>query len=112
MLEFEKWKSIQKAAYVRDTNVKYLGKKERYYYSCHRSYGARLSNSTRRSFKSMGSNKIGRACPSTMVVTVQSGRVAVEFYPTHIGHGYDIGRMKLNNEDRNKIAGIFSVVLL
>ena len=59
----------------------------------------------------MGSNKTGDAYPSTMIVSICSEKVHVEFYPTHIGHRCHIGRMRLNDEERNKIAGkVISII--
>lgn len=53
----------------------------------------------------MGTNKIGRACPSTLTVTFNDEKVSVVLYPIHIGHSQEIGRLKINETDRHKIAG-------
>ena len=56
--------------------------------------------------KNSGTNKTGRACPSTLTATTTlEGTILVVFYPIHLGHDCKLGRMRINKEDRQKIAG-------
>ncbi|KAJ8911923.1 hypothetical protein NQ315_016264 [Exocentrus adspersus] len=76
---------------------------------CHRSLAPRFVENPQRSSKSIGTNKIYKACPSTLVVTHNSeGDVSVIFYPTHIGHSQELGRLRINEDDKHKIAGKLS----
>ena len=55
----------------------------------------------------MGSNKIDRACPSLLKVTISKfdGKVSTLFWKTHCGHTQEIGRIRLDDETRTIIAG-------
>lgn len=64
-----------------------------------------------RNSKNSGSNKIGYACPSIMVVTKSDEEVNVTYYSTHIGHDADVGHLRLSCDERSKFAGIFSFFL-
>jgi len=56
----------------------------------------------------MGSNKIDGTCPSMMKVTYieNEGTVNVKFWENHYGHDHEIGRIRIDEETRTKIAGI------
>ncbi|GFR13360.1 uncharacterized protein TNCT_196061 [Trichonephila clavata] len=50
--------------------------------------------------KMAGSNKINGNCPSKMKVYEDiESKVTVEFTKTHVGHGINLGRMKITRED-------------
>lgn len=108
--DFLQWKRTyeqqQVASYILSTAPKSLGNKCRRYYVCHRSGDSKLRGTGKRRLKSLGSNKFGRACPSTMSVTTQpDGTVDVDVWTTHVGHEHEMGRVYLSAEDRKKIAG-------
>ncbi|XP_050501349.1 uncharacterized protein LOC126881240 [Diabrotica virgifera virgifera] len=56
----------------------------------------------------MGTNKIGRTCPSTMIVTSNQECISVVFFPVHVGHYNELGRLRIDETDRIKIAGKLS----
>lgn len=94
------------ASYVRDTTQKQLQNgNHRLYYFCHRSYFPTLIVNRKRNIKGSGTNKISRACPSRIIATINNGSISVIFYPDHVGHLCEVGRLKLAVDDRNKIAG-------
>ncbi|KAF0682292.1 zinc finger and BTB domain-containing protein 6-like, partial [Aphis craccivora] len=111
--EFETWKQkIEKetvSMYVLDTGAKKLfnGILKQYYF-CHRSLNYRKSGNDLRLMKSMGSNKIGKTCPSkletTIVETNGVASVNVKYWKTHCGHAQEIGRLKIDKENRAMIA--------
>lgn len=80
-------------------------------YYCHRSYHYRKQGNDTRS---IGSNKIGRACPAMLRVTVSNSdkTVYTQFWKTHCGHVEEIVRIRLDNETRTLIAGNFIYSLL
>lgn len=99
------------AMYTLETAPKVLrdGTTKRYY-NCHRSYSHKSQAKDERAMKSMGSNKIGKACPSRLEVT-ESKRdgitlISTKFWKTHCGHSIDIGRITLDKDTRAEIAGI------
>lgn len=94
----------QKASYVQDTSAKMVKNLKRYYYICHRSYFPRVIKNYQRHSKNRGSDKIKRACPAMMIVSV-GDTVEVKLFSTHLGHNCEIGRMNLTQNDRNQIAG-------
>ncbi|GFY52817.1 uncharacterized protein TNIN_292641 [Trichonephila inaurata madagascariensis] len=55
--------------------------------------------------KIAGSNKINGNCPSKMKVYEDiESKVTVEFMKTHVGHGIDLGQMKITREEKEDIA--------
>lgn len=78
----------------------------RTYYICHRSLAPRSKVNLVKHSKSSGTNKTGKACPSTLTATTTlNGTILVVFFPIHLGHDCKLGRMRINKEDRQKIAG-------
>ncbi|GFQ68720.1 hypothetical protein TNCT_91621 [Trichonephila clavata] len=54
--------------------------------------------------KIAGSNKINGNCPSKMKVYEDiESKVTVEFTKTHVGHGINLGRMKITREEKEDI---------
>ena len=82
------------------------GNTRQFYYS-NRSYSYRKQGNNVREIKSMGSNKIERACPSLLKVTISKfdWKVSTSFWKTHCGHELEIGRIRLDDETRTIIAG-------
>lgn len=85
----------------------------RIFFNCHRSYSFTSKGKNIRATKSLGSNKIGRACPSRLEVTmnensdqVKEPAVSVKYWKTHCGHSLEVERISLNKDIRLKIAGI------
>ncbi|XP_008183946.1 uncharacterized protein LOC103309671 [Acyrthosiphon pisum] len=62
--------------------------------------------------KAMGSNKIGKTCPSKLETTILEtngiASVQVKYWKTDCGHAQEIGRLKIDKENRAMIAGDFS----
>ena len=60
--------------------------------------------------KLKGSIKTGVTCPSMIKVIQQSHdeatQVQVIYQSTHVGHKCEVGRLPLQKEDRNSIAGM------
>ncbi|XP_050517553.1 uncharacterized protein LOC126892122 [Diabrotica virgifera virgifera] len=110
--EFNKWRSAKeqelKANYILSTSEKKLKEGVRTYYICHRSQAPRITETPKRNAKSMGTNKIGRTCPSTMIVTSNQECISVVFFPVHVGHCNELGRLRIDETDRIKIAGKLS----
>ncbi|KAB0790536.1 hypothetical protein PPYR_15062, partial [Photinus pyralis] len=106
--EFDTWKanmeSNTNASYVLDTCEKKLKNGLRQYLNCHRSFNFSMKQSRKRSIKHIGSNKIGFACPSRMVVTKTFQKILVTFYPNHCGHECEMGRLRLQQNDRSTLA--------
>uniref|UniRef100_A0A6P7FSL1 Uncharacterized protein LOC114332217 n=1 Tax=Diabrotica virgifera virgifera TaxID=50390 RepID=A0A6P7FSL1_DIAVI len=91
--------------YVQDSSEKTLKDGKRIYYMCHRSYAPKLVDKSKRNSKKPGTNKINSACPSTLTITKREMGVFATFYPKHLGHACEIGRMRLHLQDRSIIAG-------
>lgn len=116
VLEFEGWKKKiekeDKCQYVTDTwerrlvNFEYVRRE----YICYRPflYTSRIKGQTRKwKVKSLGSNRIGAACPSRIIVDYvpRKSSVLVQFYRKHIGHTCDLIRTHIPEHERTKIAG-------
>jgi len=114
MIEFETWKNnVERetvSMYVLDTGAKNIsdGVVKQYYF-CHRSINYRKSGKNLRMMKPMGSNKIGKTCPSKIETTITENNgnasVQVKYWKTHCGHAQEIGRLKIDKENRAMIAG-------
>jgi len=114
-LEFEeRRKTIENnslALYVQDAGKRTISSEEsvvRYYLNCHRSvvgHDPRLleTKDRKRLMKSMSSNKIRAACPSTTIVTKSSNYINVRYYPLHVGHDFHV--CNISKEDVDIIAG-------
>ncbi|GFT48004.1 c2H2-type domain-containing protein [Trichonephila clavipes] len=108
--DFKLWKeSIEKqtsSLYVKSTGSKSgkTGGKITYFYChCNGFYNAR--SDMKRNMKIAGSNKINGNCPSKMKVYEDiESKVTVEFTKNHVGHGKDLGRMKISREEKEDIA--------
>jgi len=113
--DFEQWKDQMQqktlSFYTQDTAGKLLKTGvTRIFYNCHRSYCYKNKGKNQRAMKSIGTNKIGKACPSRLEVTVSTeingeSIVCVKYWKTHCGHTEQIGRIALNRDIRLKIAG-------
>ncbi|GFT77231.1 uncharacterized protein TNCV_4239451 [Trichonephila clavipes] len=108
--DFKLWKeSIEKqtsSLYVKNTGSKSgkTGGKITYFY-CHRNGFYNARGDMKRNMKIAGSNKINGNCPSKMKVYEDiESKVTVEFTKTHVGHGIDLGRMKITREEKEEIA--------
>lgn len=99
----------EKSTYVQETgswNLK--GGSKRIIYICHRSLKSKtrvVDENRKRSIKAAGSNKMGKACPAIMIVTVVGKKVQVKYVSTHVGHDCEISRQPISEPDRYKIAG-------
>lgn len=97
--------------YSQETGLRSLnGNIQKKYFNCHRSYKYEPSGKNIRALKHLGSNKIGKACPSRMEVTVevngeQITNVHVKFWKTHHGHTAELGHVPLDKVSRAEIAG-------
>ncbi|GFX44398.1 uncharacterized protein TNCV_1394191 [Trichonephila clavipes] len=107
---FKLWKeSIEKqtsSLYVKNTGSKSgkTGGKIIYFY-CHRNGFYNARGDMKRNMKIAGSNKINGNCPSKMKVYEDiESKVTVKFTKTHVGHGIDLGRMKITREEKEDIA--------
>ncbi|GFQ90679.1 uncharacterized protein TNCT_478391 [Trichonephila clavata] len=70
------------------------------YFYCHRNGYYNTTGDKKRNMKMAGSNKIKGNCPSKMKVYEDiESKVTVEFTKTHVGHGINLGRMKITRED-------------
>ncbi|GFY17199.1 uncharacterized protein TNCV_1089751 [Trichonephila clavipes] len=103
--DFKLWKeSIEKqtsSLYVKNTGSKSgkTGGKITYFY-CHHNGFYNARGDMKRNMKITGSNKINGNCPSKMKVYKDiESKVTVEFTKTHVGHGIDLGRMKISREE-------------
>ena len=107
--DFQDWKTKYElenlVSYVLDSSQKQLSSCEKLYFYCHRSHDYEGRGSNIRSLKSMGTNKMNAACPSTMEVEIREGIYYVKFFTTHVGHGEEIGRVHLNKNERAQLAG-------
>lgn len=54
--------------------------------------------------KAVGSNKIGKACPSGMIMTIDS-LIHIKYFSTHLGHDCEIERQPISETVRTEIAG-------
>ncbi|XP_045781491.1 uncharacterized protein LOC123878347 isoform X2 [Maniola jurtina] len=112
--DFDQWKDrmqLQTASlYTQSTagrNLRIeLGR--RLYYNCHRSNVYKQRGNNIRAIKSLGSNKIGKACPSRLEVTytlyAEQMIVKVKFWKTHCGHTNQVERLPLNRQMKCSIA--------
>lgn len=116
-LGFSIWKEEMEneisSTYVLCRGEKAMKKKKgfiRKYYVCHRSYKLQMekTNDRKRRMKSSGTNKIGAACPSIMIVDhdIRHHKFFVEFTRSHVGHSCDVIRNRLSATDRDRIAGM------
>ncbi|GFR19281.1 uncharacterized protein TNCT_657421 [Trichonephila clavata] len=75
------------------------------YFYCHRNGYYNTAGDKKRNMKMAGSNKINGNCPSKMKVYEDiESKVTVEFTKTHVGHGINLGRMKITREEKEDIA--------
>lgn len=83
-----------------------MKEKTLFYLLCHRSF-LRMKYKRKTEFKekNAGSIKVEKSCPAMMKVVLINNTVEVEFCSTHVGHECDIGRLHLNIEERNLLAG-------
>lgn len=91
LVDFEFWKQqVQQETssfYTLDTSSKQLSNGvQKKYFNCHRSYKYKSKGKNIRKFKSWVSNKMGKACPSRMEVTIKNECVQVKFWSSHYGH--------------------------
>ena len=111
ILEFTNWKleieKDDKVHFVKDTGVKNRKSGKRYFFYCHRSHKEKHSGKGKRNIKSAGTNKLNSACPASMIVTEKdNGEVDVCFWKSHFGHTIELGRLPLQDIERQQIAGI------
>jgi len=109
--EFEEWKfEIEQktmSLYVleRASSILRDGSRKNFYY-CHRSHNYRKKGKGIRKIKSIGSNKIGKVCPSLIEVLQKNETVSVKYWKTHCGHKIEeLSRVKLDIETRIQVAG-------
>ncbi|GFR31302.1 uncharacterized protein TNCT_518101 [Trichonephila clavata] len=108
--DFKLWKEIIEkqttSLYVKNTGSKSdkTGGTITYFY-CHRNGYYNTMGDKKRNMKMAGSDKINGNCPSKMKVyeDIQS-KVTVVFTKTHVGHGINLGRMKITREEKEDIA--------
>ncbi|KAK5648070.1 hypothetical protein RI129_002962 [Pyrocoelia pectoralis] len=114
---FNNWKldieDKHKCMFVKQTSEQKINSNScKTYYVYHRAFFARQVANPKRTPKNSGSNKIGRACPASITLTkVESTagpKFKVHFFPMHVGHQLEIGRLLLKKCDRNMIAGKLS----
>lgn len=115
MKDFETWKNEieQKTIsfYTKDTGKKVLKNGvNKIFFNCHRSYDYKKKGNNIRATKSMGSNKIGKACPSRIEFTIikdenEKSMLLIKYWKTHCGHTQQIRRLPLNKDAKLKIAG-------
>ncbi|XP_035233943.1 uncharacterized protein LOC118205773, partial [Stegodyphus dumicola] len=76
-------------------------------YVCHRSgiYASRTTG--KKCCKGLVIKRINAHCPSSIIVTVESECVKVQFGKTHVGHQIDLGHLFLSKDERTYIAGMF-----
>lgn len=67
-----------------------------------------IENKEPMSDKSLGSNKMNKACLAMLKVNIfeNYSSVCTEFWKTHCGHVEEIGRTRLNKDVRTQIAGM------
>lgn len=84
------------------------------YYNCHRSLIYNSKGENKRAAKSMGSNKINKACPARLEIEVvhDKSKVTAKFYKTHCGHETQIGRIMLDKNTRAQIAGKCYILII
>ncbi|GFQ68115.1 uncharacterized protein TNCT_18461 [Trichonephila clavata] len=99
--DFKLWKETIKkqttSLYVMNTRSKSdkTGGKIVYFY-CHCNGYYNTRGDKKRNMKIAGSNKINGNCPTKMKVYEDiESKVTVEFTKTHVGHGIDLGQMKI-----------------
>ncbi|GFQ98866.1 uncharacterized protein TNCT_735211, partial [Trichonephila clavata] len=107
--DFKLWKeTIEKqttSLYVKNTGSKSdkTGGTIAYFY-CHRNGYYNTTGDKKRNMKMAGSNKINGNCPSKMKVYEDiESKVTVEFTKTHVGHGINLGQMKITREEKEDI---------
>ncbi|XP_069363635.1 metacaspase-2-like [Maniola hyperantus] len=112
--DFNQWKDsmqLQTASlYTQSTSGRNLRIElgRRLYYNCHRSNVYKQRGNNVRAIKSLGSNKIGKACPSRLEVTytlyAEQMIIKVKFWKTHCGHTNQVERLPLNRQMKCSIA--------
>lgn len=113
VLDFMVWKQEvqvkEKSTYVQETgswNLK--GGSKRMFYICHRSLKSKsrvVDENRKRSIKAAGLNKMRKACPAIMIVTVVGKKVRVKYVSTHVGHDCEISGQSISEPDGYRIAG-------
>lgn len=109
--DFLNWKKEEEkkttTSYVRHTGWQEMknGAKSVQYH-CNRSGYFNSKSKGIHRLKSQGSNKIGARCPSSMIVKVTpDSAVHVTYYKTHCGHAISNAHIRLQDDDRTRIAG-------
>ncbi|GFY65921.1 zinc finger protein 432-like isoform X1 [Trichonephila inaurata madagascariensis] len=105
--DFELWKeSVEKqtsSLYVKNTGSKSetMGGKIIHFYS-HRNGYYNVRGDKKRNMKVAGSNNMNGNCPSKMKVYEDiESKMSVEFTKIHVGHGIDLGWMKMAIEEKD-----------
>ena len=107
---FNEWKvkeeQLNKAYYVQHTASKVYGENAHWYLYCNRSGIARSNSEGKRITKSQGSCKIGKTCCSFIKVSqnITSGKVNVEYCPTHINHSAELAHLPIPLDTKKIIA--------
>lgn len=111
--EFNSWKDdIEKSTiskYIQNCKREYTYK-VMYYYRCHRNGYHKSKSKNIRNIKRLGSSKINGYCPSKITATIcnKTGRVTVDYIPTHVGHTMDLRRIPLKKAERDILAAKIS----
>uniref|UniRef100_A0A6M2DPT9 Putative mudr-1x sp n=1 Tax=Xenopsylla cheopis TaxID=163159 RepID=A0A6M2DPT9_XENCH len=106
--DFYTWKEDMEddttASFVKTRGLCQTSDYKKIYYHCNRSFSFVSQSKNIRALKSLGSNKMGKACPARMIAAFYQTGVVVDFWESHVGHTKDVGRMRLSNTFKNSIA--------
>ncbi|XP_055944366.1 uncharacterized protein LOC129975328 [Argiope bruennichi] len=76
-------------------------------YTCHRSGYFSSKSKGLRHIKLAGSCKINSYCPAFISVKncKETGQLHVKYFPTHVGHVFEVKHLRLCDKEKEKIAG-------
>lgn len=107
---FLSWKNDEESRttsmYVQLCAPQMRGDNQHWYYYCHRSGNFQPKGKGKRQLKTQGSCKTGECCVAHIKATrdMCSGKVNVEYCPTHHSHDVTLGHLTMSKDTRMKIA--------
>ncbi|XP_068085177.1 uncharacterized protein [Anabrus simplex] len=109
MADFYQWKEKMEketlSSYSKATGTRGSQQSLRHYFACHRSGERRTHGKGKRLFNAENSVKIGKLCPSRLIVSESGNGVFVIFHKSHVGHTNCLKYLRLTRSDKELIAG-------
>ncbi|GFU88394.1 c2H2-type domain-containing protein [Trichonephila clavipes] len=114
VIKMKKEEVRPKSLFVKKGGVRKSAKNRQFsYYICNRSGIAKLKSERKRNEKIVGSVKCGKTCPAFMTAIREQKeeaiKLTVQYQSVHAGHEMQIGKLRLQQEDRRNLAALLKV---